>query len=108
MTGKSFELPHVVTTLGGMVTWAGEDLVWHTEVFDFLVDARDAFYRHVQAGDSASLARLVRLDRRQALDLASHCVPSSKNRQIRLSNFDTLMLTASGRAGAVAAGPPAA
>lgn len=36
------------------------------------------------------------------------CVPSSKNRQIRLSNFDTLMLTASGRAGAVAAGPPAA
>lgn len=39
---------------------------------------------------------------------ASMCVPSSKNRQIRLSNFDTLMLTASGRAGAVAAGPPAA
>ena len=36
------------------------------------------------------------------------CVPSSKNRQIRLSNFDTLMLTSSGRAGAVAAGPPAA
>ena len=36
------------------------------------------------------------------------CVPSSKNRQIRLSNFDTLMLTASGRAGAAAAGPPAA
>ena len=36
------------------------------------------------------------------------CVPSSKNRQIRLSNFDTLMLTASGRTGAVAAGPPAA
>lgn len=36
------------------------------------------------------------------------CVSSSKNRQIRLSNFDTLMLTASGRAGAVAAGPPAA
>ena len=36
------------------------------------------------------------------------CVPSSKNRQIRLPNFDTLMLTASGRAGAVAAGPPAA
>lgn len=39
---------------------------------------------------------------------ANACVPSSKNRQIRLSNFDTLMLTASGRAGAVAAGPPAA
>ena len=39
---------------------------------------------------------------------ALSCVPSSKNRQIRLSNFDTLMLTASGRAGAVAAGPPAA
>lgn len=74
MVGKSFELPHVVTTLGGMVTWADEDLVWHTEVFDFLVDARDAFYRHVQAGDSVSLARLVRLDRRQALDLASYDV----------------------------------
>lgn len=27
MTGKSYELPHVVTTLGGMVTWADEDLV---------------------------------------------------------------------------------
>ena len=43
--------------------------------------------------------------------IAAHrdlCVPSSKNRQIRLSNFDTLMLTASGRAGAVATGPPAA
>lgn len=40
--------------------------------------------------------------------LRATCVPSSKNRQIRLSNFDTLMLTASGRAGAVSAGPPAA
>ena len=40
--------------------------------------------------------------------LGAACVPSSKNRQIRLSNFDTLMLTASGRAGAVAGGPPAA
>mgnify|MGYP000040341311 CR=1 FL=1 len=71
MTVKSYELPHVVTTLGGMVTWVDEDSEWHTEVFAFLVDARDAFYRHVQAGDTASLARLVRLDRRQALDLAS-------------------------------------
>ena len=41
-------------------------------------------------------------------EIMAECVPSSKNRQIRLSNFDTLMLTASGRAGAVAAGPPAA
>ena len=71
MTVKSYELPHVVTTLGGMVTWVDEDSEWHTEVFAFLVDARDAFYRHVRAGDTASLARLVRLDRRQALDLAS-------------------------------------
>lgn len=71
MTGTSYELPHVVTTLGGMVTWADADAVWHTEVFDFLADARDAFYRHVQAGDTASLARLVRLDRKQALDLVS-------------------------------------
>lgn len=46
-------------------------------------------------------------DRRDA-EFIARCVPSSKNRQIRLSNFDTLMLTASGRAGAVAAGPPAA
>lgn len=44
----------------------------------------------------------------QVLAGIKECVPSSKNRQIRLSNFDTLMLTASGRAGAVAAGPPAA
>lgn len=59
-----------------------------------------------------------RMRRAQAVDLLlrprapaeahAPCVPSSKNRQIRLSNFDTLMLTASGRAGAVAAGPPAA
>ena len=51
-------------------------------------------------------ARAMRPRERAALKNA--CVPSSKNRQIRLSNFDTLMLTASGRAGAVAAGPPAA
>lgn len=74
MTGKSFELPDDITGLGGMVTWADKDAEWHTEVFDFLADARDAFYRHVQAGDSASLARLVRLDRRQALDLVSYDV----------------------------------
>lgn len=74
MKGKGYKLPHVVTTLGGMVTWADADAVWHTEVFDFLVDARDAFCRHVQAGDSASLARLVRLDRKQALDLVSYDV----------------------------------
>lgn len=74
MTGTSYELPHVVTTLGGMVTWADADAEWHTEVFDFLADARDAFYRHVQAGDTASLARLVRLDRKQALDLVSYDV----------------------------------
>ena len=74
MTGKSYELPHVVTTMGGMVTWADEDLVLHTEVFEFLVDARDAFREHVLAGDVAYLARLVALDRRQALDAASYDV----------------------------------
>nr|DAG59969.1 MAG TPA: hypothetical protein [Caudoviricetes sp.]DAH78519.1 MAG TPA: hypothetical protein [Caudoviricetes sp.] len=68
MTGKSYELPHVVTTLGGMVTWADEDLVWHTEVFEFLADARDTFREHVQAGDVAYLARMVELDRRQVCD----------------------------------------
>ena len=74
MTGKSYELPHVVTTMGGMVTWADEDLVLHTEVFEFLVDARDAFREHVLAGDVAYLARLVALDRRQALDPVSYDV----------------------------------
>ena len=74
MTGKSYELPHVVTTMGGMVTWADEDLVLHTEVFEFLADARYAFREHVQAGDAAYLARLVALDRRQALDAASYDV----------------------------------
>jgi hypothetical protein len=68
MTGKSYELPDDITTLGGMVTWAGEDAEWHTEVFEFLVDARDAFREHVLAGDVAYMARLVELDRRQALD----------------------------------------
>lgn len=71
MTGKSYELPDDITTLGGMVTWADEDAEWHTEVFEFLADARDAFREHVQAGDVAYMARLVGLDRRQALDLAS-------------------------------------
>lgn len=74
MTGKSYELPDDITGLGGMVSWADEHGEWHTEVFEFLADARDAFYRHVQAGDTASLARLVRLDRRQALDLVSYDV----------------------------------
>lgn len=74
MTGKSYELPHVVTTMGGMVTWADEDLVLHTEVFEFLADARYAFREHVLAGDAAYLARLVALDRRQALDAASYDV----------------------------------
>lgn len=68
MTGKSYELPNDITTLRGMVTWAGEDSEWHTEVFAFLADARDAFYRHVQAGDVAYLARMVELDRRQVCD----------------------------------------
>lgn len=74
MTGKSYELPDDITGLGGMVTWADEHDVWHTEVFEFLADARYAFCEHVRAGDSASLARLVRLDRRQALDLVSYDV----------------------------------
>lgn len=71
MTGKSYELPDDITTLGGMVTWAGEDAEWHTEVFEFLADARDTFREHVQAGDVAYMARLVGLDRRQALDPVS-------------------------------------
>lgn len=74
MRGKSYELPHVVTTLGGMVTWVDGDGVWHTEVFEFLADARYAFREHVRAGDVAYLERLVALDRRQALDPVSYDV----------------------------------
>lgn len=68
MTDKSYELPDDITTLGGVVTWADESGRWNTEVFEFLADARYAFREHVQAGDRAWLARLVELDRRQALD----------------------------------------
>ena len=68
MTGKSYELPDDITTMGGMVTWADERGEWHTEVFEFLADARYAFREHVCTGDPAYLARLVGLDRRQALD----------------------------------------
>lgn len=71
MTGKSFELPEDITGLGGMVSWADESGEWHTEVFEFLADARYSFREHVRAGDVAYLERLVALDRRQALDLAS-------------------------------------
>lgn len=74
MGGKSFELPDDITTLGGMVTWADKDAEWHTEVFEFLSDARYAFHEHVLAGDAAYLARLVELDRRQALDPVSYDV----------------------------------
>lgn len=74
MEGKSFELPEDITTLGGMVTWADKDAEWHTEVFEFLADARHAFREHVLAGDVAYLARLVALDRRQALDPVSYDV----------------------------------
>lgn len=68
MTGKSYELPEDITGLGGMVSWADEHDVWHTEVFEFLADARDTFREQVQAGDVAYLARMVELDRRQVCD----------------------------------------
>ena len=74
MTGKSYELPHVVTTMGGMVTWADEAGQWNTEVFEFLADARYAFRKHVKDGDPAYLSRLVALDRAQALDPVSYDV----------------------------------
>ena len=74
MEGKSYELPEDISPLGGMVTWAGEDAEWHTEVFEFLADARYAFRKHVQSGDVAYLSRLVALDRRQALDPVSYDV----------------------------------
>lgn len=68
MTGKSYELPEDITTMGGMVSWADEHDVWHTEVFESLADARDAFREHVRAGDIVYLERLVTLERRQACD----------------------------------------
>lgn len=74
MTGKSNELHDDITGLGGMVSWADKDAEWHTEVFEFLADARYAFREHVRAGDVAYLARLVALDRRQALDAAAYDV----------------------------------
>lgn len=74
MTGKSYELPDDITTLGGMVTWVDEHDAWHTEMFEFLADARYAFCEHVLAGDVAYMARLVELDRRQALDPVSYDV----------------------------------
>lgn len=74
MEGKSYELPEDITTMGGMVSWADKDAEWHTEVFEFLADARNAFREHVLAGDVAYLARLVELDRRQALDPVSYDV----------------------------------
>lgn len=70
------------------------------------------FYRNVlgrvPVTRRKAVARMLKAIHAQESREACSCVPSSKNRQIRLSNFDTLMLTASGRAGAVAAGPPAA
>lgn len=68
MEGKSFELPEVITILGGMVTWVDEDSVWHTEIFERCRDARDAFAAHVRDGDPAYMARLVPLDFSAELD----------------------------------------
>lgn len=70
MTGKSYELPEVITILGGMVTWADEDSVWHTEIFEQRRDARDAFAAHVRDGDPAYMALLVPLINQQALDFS--------------------------------------
>lgn len=74
MTGKRYELPKDITFVNGTVTWVGPDNVWHTEVFEFLADARYAFREHVLAGDVAYMARLVELDRRQALDPVAYGV----------------------------------
>ena len=74
MEGKSFELPEDITPLGGMVTWVDTDCVWHTEMFEFLADARYAYRKHVKDGDLAYLARLVALDHRQALDPVAYDV----------------------------------
>lgn len=70
MTGKSYELPEVITLLGGMVTWTDEDSVWHTEIFEQRSDARNAFAAHVRDGDPAYMARPVALTNQQALDFS--------------------------------------
>lgn len=70
MIGRSYELPEVITILGGMVTWADEDSVWHTEIFEQCRDARDAFAAHTRDGDPAYMARLVPLTNQQALDFS--------------------------------------
>ena len=46
MTDKSYEMSGDITNLSGMVTWIGGDGVWHSEMFEFLTDARDAFRGH--------------------------------------------------------------
>lgn len=74
MTGKRYKLPKDITSVCHTVTWVGPDNVWHTEVFEFLADARDAFREHVQAGDIVYLERLVTLERRQACDPVSYNV----------------------------------
>lgn len=74
MTGKRYELPKDITFVNGTVTWVGPDNVWHTEMFEFLADARYAYRKHVKDGDLAYLARLVALDHRQALDPVSYDV----------------------------------
>lgn len=68
MMGQSYELPQDITALGGMVTWADENEKWHTEVFEFLIDARKAFIEHTKRGDVAYMSRLVGLNRAQAFD----------------------------------------
>lgn len=70
MTGRSYALPEVITIQGGMVTWADEDSVLHTEIFEQRRDARDAFAAHVRDGDPAYMARLVPLTKQQALDFS--------------------------------------
>lgn len=74
MMGQSFELPEDITALGGMVTWADENAKWHTEVFEFLLDAREAFIEHAQRVDLAYMMRLVPLNRPQALDTEAYDV----------------------------------
>lgn len=80
MTGKSYELPDDITTMGGMVTWADKDAEWHTEVFEFLADARYSFRAllvpRARPGRRRRLPRTPghRVDRRQALDPVAYDV----------------------------------
>lgn len=74
MEGKSYELPDDITGLGGMVSWADEHGEWHTEVFEFLADARYAFREHVRPATSPTSSAWSRSTALRRLDPVAYDV----------------------------------